>query len=71
MRKMMCLSRCCYAKINKVMPESKNLQRLTKSEKPRNARLCNNDKNTLYLPRQDYGKPYISRHNGAKWGIIW
>ena len=53
------------------MPESKNLQRLTKSEKPRNARLCNNDKNTLYLPRQDYGKPYISRHNGAKWGIIW
>ena len=34
------------------MPESKNLQRLTKPEKPRNARLCNNDKNTFHLPRQ-------------------
>ena len=33
------------------MPGSKKLQRLTKPEKPRNARLCNNDKSTLYLPR--------------------
>ena len=40
MRKMMCLSRCCYAKINKVMPESKNLQRLTKPEKPRKTKKC-------------------------------
>ena len=32
------------------MPESKNLQRLTKPEKPRNVRLCNNDKSALHLP---------------------
>lgn len=35
MRKMMCLSRCCYTKINKVMPENKKVQGITKSEKPR------------------------------------
>ena len=40
MRKMMCLSRCCYVKINKVMPESKNLQRLTKPEIPRKTKKC-------------------------------
>ena len=34
------------------MPEKKNSQRLTKLEKLRNARLCNNDKSTFYLPRQ-------------------
>ena len=34
------------------MPESKNLQRLTKPEKPRNARLCNNDKSIIHLPWQ-------------------
>ena len=34
------------------MPEKKNSQRLTKPEKLRNARLCNNDKSALYLPRQ-------------------
>lgn len=33
------------------MPESKNLQRLTKPEIPRNARLCNNDKSTFHLSR--------------------
>ena len=33
------------------MPEKKNSQRLTKPEKLRNARLCNNDKSTFYLPR--------------------
>ena len=40
------------------MPESKNLQRLTKpenQEKLRNARLYNNDKNTIYMPRQYTG----------------
>lgn len=37
------------------MPEKKNSQRLTKPEKLRNARLCNNDKSALYLPRQDSG----------------
>ena len=51
------------------MPESKKLQRLIKPEKPRklkNARLCNNDKSTLYLPRQDLPgmmKSLISSHN--------
>ena len=40
MRKMMCLSRCCYAKINKVMPENKKVQRLTKPEKPRKTKKC-------------------------------
>lgn len=34
------------------MPEGKNLHRLTKPEKLRNARLYNNDKNPIYLPRQ-------------------
>ena len=37
------------------MPESKNLQRLIKpkyQEKLRNARLHNNDKNPVHLPRQ-------------------
>ena len=29
-----------YAKINQVMPESKNLQRLTKPEKPRKTKKC-------------------------------
>ena len=40
MRKMMCLSRCCYAKINQVMPGSKNLQRLTKPEMTRKTKKC-------------------------------
>lgn len=40
MRKMMCLSRCCYAKINKVMPENKKVQRLTKPGKPRKTKKC-------------------------------
>ena len=40
MRKMMCLSRCCYAKINKVMPENKKVRGLTKPEKPRKTRKC-------------------------------
>ena len=40
MRKMMCLSRYCYAKINKVMPENKKVQGLTKPEKPRKTRKC-------------------------------
>ena len=35
MRKMMCLGRCYYAKINKVMPENKKVQGLTKPEIPR------------------------------------
>ena len=39
-RKMMCLSRCCYAKINKVMPENKKVQGLTKPEKPRKTKKC-------------------------------
>ena len=42
-----------YAKINQVMPESKNLQRLTKSKKPRKTKkceVCNNDKSAFYLP---------------------
>jgi len=34
------------------MPESKNLQSPKYQEKLRNARLCNNDKSALYLPRQ-------------------
>ena len=70
MRKLMCLSRCCYAKINKVMPESKNLQGLTKPEKPRklrNARLCNNDKSTLYLPRHS---SFMIMHTLADWGRV-
>ena len=29
------------------------------------------DKNTFYLPWQDYEKPYKSRNNGAKRGIVW
>ena len=40
MRKLMCLSRCCYAKINKVMPENKKVQRLTKPEIPRKTKKC-------------------------------
>ena len=40
------------------MPESKNLQRLTKPEKLRNARLCNNDKSTIHLPRQYLPQPH-------------
>ena len=40
MRKMMCLSRCCYTKINKVMPENKKVQGITKSEKPRKTKKC-------------------------------
>ena len=40
MRKMMCLSRCCYTKINKVMPENKKVQGITKPEKPRKTRKC-------------------------------
>ena len=40
MRKMMCLSRCCYPKINKVMPENKKVQRLTKPGKPRKTKKC-------------------------------
>ena len=47
------------------MPESKNLQRLTKPEKLRNARLCNYDKNTFHLSRQDLPgmmKSLISSH---------
>ena len=40
MRKMMCLSRCCYAKINKVMSENKKVQGITKPEKPRKTRKC-------------------------------
>lgn len=65
MRKMMCLSRCCYAKINKVMPENKKVQGLTKPEKPRNVRLCNNDKNTLHLPRHS---SFMIMHTFADWG---
>ena len=40
MRKMMCLSRCCYTKINKVMPENKKVQGITKPEKPRKTKKC-------------------------------
>ena len=40
MRKMMCLSRCCYTKINKVMPENKKVQWITKPEKPRKTKKC-------------------------------
>ena len=40
MRKMMCLSRCCYAKINKVMPENKKVQGITKPEKSRKTKEC-------------------------------
>ena len=50
------------------MPESKNLQRLTKLEKPRklrNARLCNNDKSTIYLPRHS---SFMIMHTFADWG---
>lgn len=50
------------------MPESKNLQRLTKpenQEKLRNARLCNNDKNTLYLP---WHSSFMIMHTFADWG---
>ena len=40
MRKMMCLSRCCYTKINKVMPENKKVQRFTKPEISRKTKKC-------------------------------
>lgn len=52
------------------MPESKNLQRLTKPEKLRNARLCNNDKNTFHLPRQDKRVDCIFPQRGAVLGQI-
>ena len=29
------------------------------------------DKGNFHLPRQDYEKPYKSRNNGAKQGIVW
>ena len=38
---------CQKAKIYKGLQSPKN------QEKLRNARLCNNDKSTIYLPRQD------------------
>ena len=50
------------------MPEKKNSQRLTKPEKLRNARLCNNDKSTFHLPRQGKWTTCNSGINGAKWG---
>ena len=40
MRKMMCLSRCCYTKINKVMSENKKVQRFTKPEISRKTKKC-------------------------------
>ena len=43
------------------MPEKKNSQRLTKPEKLRNARLCNNDKSTFYLPQQYLNNTRIER----------
>ncbi len=47
------------------MPEKKNSQRLTKPEKLRNARLCNNDKSTFYLPRHS---SFMIMHTFADWG---
>ena len=47
------------------MPEKKNSQRLTKPEKLRNARLCNNDKSTFHLPRHS---SFTINHTFAKWG---
>ena len=47
------------------MPESKNLQRLTKPEKLRNARLCNYDKSTIHLPRHS---SFMIMHTFADWG---
>ena len=47
------------------MPESKNLQRLTKPEIPRNAGLCNNDKSTFHLPRHS---SFMIMHTFADWG---
>ena len=50
------------------MPESKNIQRLTKPGIPRKtriARLCNNDKNTFHLPRHS---SFMIMHTFADWG---
>ena len=50
------------------MSENKYLQRLTKPEmprKPRNARLCNNDKSTIHLPRHS---SFMIMHTFADWG---
>ena len=47
------------------MPENKNLQRLTKPEKPRNARLCNNDKSAFHLPQHS---SFMIMHTFANWG---
>ena len=45
----------------------KGLQSPKYQEKLRNARLCNNDKSALYLPRQDCGNAVKSVLYGAKW----
>ena len=47
------------------MPEKKNSQRLTKPEKLRNARLCNNDKSSVYLLRHS---SFMIMHTFADWG---
>ncbi len=47
------------------MPEKKNSQRLTKPEKLRNARLCNNDKSIIHLPRHS---SFMIMHTFADWG---
>jgi len=52
------------------MPESKNIQRLTKPGIPRKtriARLCNNDKNTFHLPRHS---SFTIMQGLAKWGRV-
>lgn len=36
-----------------------------------NTRSFNNDKGIIHLPWQDCEKPYKSRNNGAKRGIVW
>ena len=46
----------------------KGLQNPKYQEKLRNARLCNNDKNPIHLPRQDRGTTRNSPYNGAKRG---
>ena len=45
----------------------KGLQSPKYQEKLRNARLCNNDKNTLYLPRHS---SFMIMHTFADWGRV-